>query len=330
VELRQLQYFVAVARHGTFTRAAEELWITQSALSQQVRRLEEELGVRLLHRTSRGAEPTPAGADLLVRAEAVLAELDRARADLERHTGLTRGRARVAAGPADAVRLPAALAAFHRAHPGLQVALRHAGGGEMAGLVQRGAVDVAVAGAGAAASAEGVEAFPLPPEELRLLLPPGDPLAARGPVPLADLRERPLVLAEPGSALRAAVLEACKAAGFSPVPLFEVSDPASVRFLVHSGLGASVVPASWACSRSTSTCTIRRSSRSAASSARTGAMTRQGGHQAAVKSTSTGSSDSSTSAAKWASSTAGRTEVGMPPACGGRRRGPSHIPHGRQ
>jgi LysR family nitrogen assimilation transcriptional regulator len=60
---------------GPFTRAAEELWITQSALSQQVRRLEEELGVRLLHRTSRGAEPTPAGADLLARAETVLAEL---------------------------------------------------------------------------------------------------------------------------------------------------------------------------------------------------------------------------------------------------------------
>jgi LysR family transcriptional activator of glutamate synthase operon len=77
VELRQLQYFVAVARHGTFTRAAEELWITQSALSQPVRRLEGELGVRLLHRTSRGAEPTPAGADSLVRAEA---ELDRAHA----------------------------------------------------------------------------------------------------------------------------------------------------------------------------------------------------------------------------------------------------------
>ncbi len=245
VELRQLEYFVAVARHGTFTRAAEELWITQSALSQQVRRLEEELGVRLLHRTSRGAEPTPAGADLLARAEAVLAELARARADLQRHTGLTRGRARVAAGPADAAALPAALAAFHRAHPGLQVALRHAAGGEVAGLVQRGTVDVGVAAAGAAAGAEGVEAFDLPPEELVALLPAGDALAAGGPIALGDLRERPLVLAEPGSALRAAVLAACQAANFSPVPLFEVSDPASVRHLVHSGLGASVVPASW-------------------------------------------------------------------------------------
>jgi DNA-binding transcriptional LysR family regulator len=245
VELRQLEYFVAVARHGTFTRAAEELWITQSALSQQVRRLEQELGVRLLHRTSRGAVVTAAGADLLTRAQTVLAELALARADLERHTGLSRGRARVAAGLADAARLPAALAAFHRAHPGLQVALRHAAGGEAAGLVQRGLVDVAVAGA-RTARAEGVELLALAPEELVVLLGPGDPLATRGgAVAATDLRERPLVLAEPGSALRAVVLEACQAAGFSPVPLFEVSDPASVRFLVHAGLGVAVVPASW-------------------------------------------------------------------------------------
>src|SRR5829696_5682612 len=70
MELRRLEYFAAVARHGSFTRAAEELWLTQSALSQQIRRLEAELGVALLRRTPRGAELTPAGEALLPRAEA--------------------------------------------------------------------------------------------------------------------------------------------------------------------------------------------------------------------------------------------------------------------
>ncbi|MEA2281735.1 MAG: hypothetical protein QOK21_2342, partial [Solirubrobacteraceae bacterium] len=88
MELRQLEYFVAVARHGQFTRAADALWVTQSALSQQIRRLEAELGVALLRRTPRGAEPTPAGEDLLVHAEAALAELARAREQLDRHAGL--------------------------------------------------------------------------------------------------------------------------------------------------------------------------------------------------------------------------------------------------
>ncbi len=73
MELRQLEYLAAVVRHGHVTRAAEDLFLTQSALSQQVRRLEQELGLTLLHRTPRGVEPTPAGRELAQRAEAILA-----------------------------------------------------------------------------------------------------------------------------------------------------------------------------------------------------------------------------------------------------------------
>jgi DNA-binding transcriptional LysR family regulator len=242
MELRRLEYFAAVARHGSFTRAAEELWLTQSALSQQVRRLEAELGVALLRRTPRGAELTPAGEELLPRAEAILAEVAAARADLDRHAGVTRGRVRVAATTMDTPRLPAALAAFHREHPGLQIALRHAPAAEIAALVASGAADVGVASPHGAPPA-GVEAVPLAEEPLRVMLPPGD--ANDGALAIADLRGRPFILAEPGSALRETVMAACQAAGFSPVPLFEISDPATVRFLAHAGLGVSVVPASW-------------------------------------------------------------------------------------
>jgi DNA-binding transcriptional LysR family regulator len=244
VELRRLEYFAAVARHGSFTRAAEELWITQSALSQQVRRLEAELGVALLRRTPRGAELTPAGEELLPRAEAILAEVALARADIDRHAGVTRGRVRVAATTMDTPRLPAALAGFHREHPGLQIALRHAPAGEIAALVASGAADIGVA-APHGALPPGVEALPLRAEPLLVLLPPDDALGGAGPLAIGDLRGRPFILAEPGSSLREAVMAACQAAGFSPVPLFEVSDPATVRFLAHAGLGVSVVPASW-------------------------------------------------------------------------------------
>jgi DNA-binding transcriptional LysR family regulator len=244
VELRRLEYFVAVARHGNFTRAAEELWLTQSALSQQVRRLEAELGVALLRRTPRGAELTPAGEELLPRAEAILAEVARARADLDRHAGVTRGRVRVAATTADTPRLPAALAAFHREHPGLQIALRHAPAAEIGALVASGAADVGVASPHGPAP-PGVEAIALAEQPLRAMLPPGDALATGDDVAIADLRGRPFILAEPGTAMRETVMAACQAAGFSPVPLFEVSDPGTVRFLAHAGLGVSVVPASW-------------------------------------------------------------------------------------
>jgi DNA-binding transcriptional LysR family regulator len=241
MELRQLEYFAAVARHRHFTRAAEALYVTQPALSQQVRRLEAELGLALLRRTPRGVELTPAGADFLRHAEAVLAEVAAARAEMDRHAGASRGVARVASTAADAPRLPEALAAFHREHPGIQIALRQGSAAEVVALVQRGAVDVAVL----ALSGEpppGVDATPLADEPLRVALPLGeDP----GTVELAALRGRPFILAEPGSALRETVLNATQAAGFSPLPLFEVGDPLTVRFLVREGLGIALVPASW-------------------------------------------------------------------------------------
>jgi DNA-binding transcriptional LysR family regulator len=244
MELRQLQYFAAVARHRHFTRAAEALYVSQPALSQQIRRLEAELGLALLRRTSKGVELTPAGEDLLRHAETVLAELDAARAEMDRHAGVSRGVARVAATAADAPRLPETLAAFHTEHPGIQVALRQGSAAEVTELVARGAVDVAVLALPGDPPA-GVDAHPLAEEPLRVAVALDDPLSGAGPVALEALHGRPFILAEPGSALRATVLAATQAAGFSPLPLFEVGDPHAVRFLVRAGLGISLVPASW-------------------------------------------------------------------------------------
>jgi DNA-binding transcriptional LysR family regulator len=109
--------------------------------------------------------------------------------------------------------------------------------------VQRGAVDVAVL-ALAGEPPPGVVAQPLTEEPLRVAVPAGDELAGTE-VELADLRGRPFILAEPGTALRETVIAATQAAGFSPLPLFEVGDPATVRFLVRAGLGIGLVPASW-------------------------------------------------------------------------------------
>lgn len=244
VELRQLEYFAAVARHRHFTRAAEDLYVTQSALSQQVSRLERELGVALLRRGPRGVDLTPAGAELLERAEAILAEAARARAAMDEHAGLARGVARLALTAVEAPALLEPLAAFHREHPGIQVALRQGSAAEALDLLRTGSVDLAAAG-GAGDPGAGVEATALRAEPLHAIAEPGDPLCAGGPVSIGDLRGRRLILAERGAALRDAVMRACAGAGFSPVPSFEVGDPATVRSLVHAGLGASVVPSSW-------------------------------------------------------------------------------------
>jgi DNA-binding transcriptional LysR family regulator len=245
VELRQLEYFAAVARHRHFTRAADELYVTQSALSQQVRRLEEELGIALLLRTSRGVEVTPAGADLLARAESILAEVEQARADMDGHAGVSRGLVRVAATTGDALRLPRALAEFHGEHPGIRIGLRQGSSADVVELVRRGAADLAVIGT-LATDAPGLSSEVVAEEALCVACAPDHPLAlAPGPVGFDALRGHALILAEPGSPLRDAVARACADAGFSPVPLFEVSDPWAVRFLTAAGLGVSVVPRSW-------------------------------------------------------------------------------------
>jgi DNA-binding transcriptional LysR family regulator len=239
MDLRQLEYFAAVARHRHFTRAAEELYVTQPALSQQVRRLEQELGLALLRRTPSGVEVTPAGQDLLERAQAILAGVAAARTAMDEHAGVLRGSVRVAATAGEA-RLPGELAAFHRAHPGIRIALRQGSAREVVDLVRRGAADLAVLAL--ADDQPGLEATPLADEPLKLIAAPGE---LAGTVAIDALRGLPLILAERGTALRAAVMAACQAVGFSPIPPFEVGDPVTARFLAHAGLGASIVPASW-------------------------------------------------------------------------------------
>jgi DNA-binding transcriptional LysR family regulator len=243
VELRQLEYFVAVARHRHFGRAAAAVYVTQPALSQQVRRLEAELGVALLRRTSRGVALTPAGEDLLVRAERILAEAAQARGEMDEHAGVVRGAVRVASTTADAMRLPEVLAAFHAEHPAVRLALRQASATEVLALLRRGAVDLAVLALGDQ-PAEGLTVTSLGSEPLRAIAGPDDPFHAVV-IDLEALRGRPFVLPEPGTALRETVMTACQERGFSPVPLLEVGDPATVRFLVNAGLGVSLVPASW-------------------------------------------------------------------------------------
>jgi DNA-binding transcriptional LysR family regulator len=210
-----------------------------------VRRLEAELGLALLQRTPHGIELTAAGTDLLARAETVLAEVARARAEMDQHAGAERGVVRVAAPAGDAVGLAQALVDFHREHPGIRITLRQGSAPEVVGLVRRGAADVAVVSLPAGAAEPGLSAEPLAEEPLRLLVATGDPLAGGGPARLWDVRDRPWILAERGTAVRELVVGACQEAGFSPVPLWEAGDPGTIRFLVHAGIGVSVVPLSW-------------------------------------------------------------------------------------
>lgn len=247
MELRQLRYFAAVARHGHFGRAAEELYVTQSALSQQIARLEEELGLPLALRTSRGVQLTPAGAELLEHAEEILDRVQRARAGIDDHAGAVRGAARLASTAHDAGALPGALAAFHDAHPGVRLSLRLLAPAEAVALTAGGSVDVAVIGVHGEVPrlAPGLVAETLREEQLVLAGAPGSAFAGSGEVTIEALRGAPLVLPARGSAVRAVVDEQCQRAGFSPLPVVESDDPRMLRELARRGLGLTALPPSW-------------------------------------------------------------------------------------
>src|SRR5690242_17281348 len=144
MELRQLAYAEAVARHRHFTRAAEELHVAQSALSHQIRRLEAELGTRLFERTSRRVVPTEAGEALAARARRVLAEVEGVRGELDELRGLVRGRISIGALlPAGEIEVTKVLASFRQRFDGIEVGLREGTAGDLMDLLLSGELDVA-------------------------------------------------------------------------------------------------------------------------------------------------------------------------------------------
>src|ERR1700757_3970107 len=144
MELRQLRYLVALAEERNFTRAAAREHVAQPALSQQIRRLEEELGLPLAERTTRTATITPAGELLLARARRVLAELDAAGAELQGLRGLQTGHVTVGTmhtmGPID---VSLVLAIFHERHPGIELIVREQSSEELAEMLRVDELDLA-------------------------------------------------------------------------------------------------------------------------------------------------------------------------------------------
>jgi LysR family transcriptional activator of glutamate synthase operon len=241
MELRQLVYFEAVVRCGGFTRAAESLHIAQPAVSAQIRRLEAELGVPLLARTTRHVALTAAGELFLTRTRRVLGELDAARSDLDELAAVLRGRVTLGAtqvlGTLD---LPAALASFHTRYPGVALTLRSGLIAALLAALDAGEVDL-VLGPIHADLPSQYATHPLVEEQLVLITPPGHRLTREPRLRLADLRDEPFVCLPPGSGLRAILAAAAKVEDFEPHVQFETASPTSIRELVSAGLGVALL-----------------------------------------------------------------------------------------
>ena len=245
MELRQLRYVEAVARHRHFTRAAEELHVAQSALSHQVRRLESELGTELFERTSRRVSPTEAGDAVAARARRVLAEVDGVREEIDELRGVTRGRISIGALlPGGGIDVPGLLARFSATHPGIEVALREGTAGDMFRYLEEDTIDAAFCLLYGDLP-EGLVSEVLSEDEVVAVFAPGD-APAKKRVGVSDFEGRSIVAPRSGSTIKAAVDELFARSGKPLHVSLESADPFLLRCLVAGGFGVGILPLSLA------------------------------------------------------------------------------------
>ena len=243
MDLRRLEIFAKVAELGSFSRAAEALFLTQPTISEHVRALEDELGVQLLDRLGRGATPTRAGQLLLGYARRMLALSREAHQALERFQGRMSGELVVGGStiPGEYV-LPALIGQFKAKYPEISISLLIGSTRQVADWLDEGRVEVGVVGARPAGRT--LEARELMPDELVVVVAATHPWAMRRMVPLGDLQKEPMVMRERGSGSREAVEHALQEAGISLARLRVVGEMGStqaVKQAVRAGVGIALI-----------------------------------------------------------------------------------------
>ncbi len=250
MELRQLEYLVAVAEEANFTRGAKRAHVSQSGISAQIRQLERDLGAELFDRSGRSVALTTAGEAAIGHARAVLAAAAALQQAIDEVNGLVRGRLTVGMVTACTVApLFDALAAFHLAYPGIEITLAEDHSDRLVEHVRAGAADLALIGA-AGDLPEGVDGQIVISENLVAAVPSGHPLAGRSEVGLAELAGYPVISMPVGTGVRTVFDQACAEAALRPDIALQASAPSAVADLAARGLGVAIFSATMAASYS--------------------------------------------------------------------------------
>jgi len=245
MELRHLRYFVAVAEELSFTRAAKRMNIAQPPLSQQIRQLEDELGLRLLHRTRRRVEISDAGRVFLERARRILREIDEAAIQAQRAQRGETGS--ISIGFFEYISytfLPPILRDFRKNFPGVELQLRWIPVIGQADALRRGEIDVSFLRP--VSDFAGISTVRLLKEPFVLAVPSEHRLAARDAVSLEECALEPFVLYEQRAApdFHSTILRMCGAAGFTPRMMLEIGQIHTALGVVSSGSALAFLPSS--------------------------------------------------------------------------------------
>ncbi len=242
MEMHQLRYIVAVARTGNFSRAAEQCHVAQPSLSQQVQKLEDELGERLFDRMKREAKLTPHGEAFLRRAVRILEEVDAAKREATDAHDLLRGTLTIGVLPTIApYLLPDVMTQFTGKFPGVEIIVQEDTTARLLKLAHAYEIDFALASLPIQDSR--MEVRELYSEELLLALPPGHPLTRKRGIAITDLQGERLIVMKEGHCLGDQVLGFCDRKDFTPRISFRSAQLETVQALVSAGLGISLIPA---------------------------------------------------------------------------------------
>lgn len=243
LDLRRLEIFAKVAELGSFSRAAETLFLTQPTVSEHVRALEDELGVQLLDRLGRGAQPTRAGELLLAYARRLSTLAREARQAMDAFQGRVSGELVIGGStiPGEYV-LPALIGRFRGKHPDVSVSLLIGSSRHVNEWVEEGRVDVGVAGA--RSSSRALASHALMSDELVVVVPSSHPWAGRATIELDDLRGEPMIVRERGSGSREALEHALaeRDLGLADFRLAgEMGSTQAVKQGVRAGIGVALI-----------------------------------------------------------------------------------------
>ena len=243
MDVRQLSHLVLLSEERSFTRAAARAGVAQPALSRQIQKLETELRVSLVDRTTRRVALTEDGLTLVAHARRILIEMDAIHDSMNRSTALLRGRVTLGVTPTTGpVEVPALLAAFHQRYPDVELVVREDVSVRLTDQLRSDAIDLAVISTVSPTHQTGLALTQIAADPLRLVVSTTHRLAKRARVRMAELVNEPFIAFRRPSTIRQTVTEACARAGFTPREQFETGDPWQAMRLAEAGLGVAFLP----------------------------------------------------------------------------------------
>ncbi|TCS84476.1 LysR family transcriptional regulator [Tepidibacillus fermentans] len=241
MELRVLEYALVLAQEKNFSKAAEKLHIAQPSLSQQIKKLEQEVGIQLFERRPGDIELTYAGRRFIDQAAKILDHVEQLKKEMIDVAEMKKGQLIIGSLPITGSHLlPLALPLFQKQYPGIELVLIEETTSNLESLTAKGHTDISLLSL--PILAPGVEGIPLLEEEILLAVPPSHPLAKQKQVNLVDFQNDSFILLKKGQGFRQIAEQLCQQAGFQPNVVFESTNIETIQSLVSTGMGVSFVP----------------------------------------------------------------------------------------